>query len=151
MNDRIIMKYFIFLMLFFSTYAKAYEHLIQIDISQCVEKSCFSVFQETFNPTDNLKIIAWADITDTLDDGTPSFYPLFNIYNYKNTPIKLEIGMQLLDENRSVLSERVSITDFSPFKESESQYKIYRSLFALDLSDEVINKTRFVNIIIQNK
>ncbi|PHS26600.1 MAG: hypothetical protein COA83_02695 [Methylophaga sp.] len=138
-------------MLFFSTYVKAYEHLIQIDISQCVEKSCFSVFQQTFNPSDDLKVIAWADITDTLDDGTPSFYPLFNIYNYKISAINVEIGMQLLDENHSVLSERVSNTKFSPYDESESQYKIYRSLFALDLSDEIINKTRFVNIIIRNK
>ncbi len=145
------MKYLIFVLLIFPLSVNAYEHTVEIDISKCAEQSCFSVFQETFNASDHLKIVAWADITDTLDKGQPSFYPLFNVYNTSTATVDLEIGMQLLDENRAILIQKVDETSFTPYDESESQYKIYRSLNASDLTDDMLSNTRFITIIVNHK
>ena len=145
------MKYLTFVFLIFSLSANAYEYTVKIDISDCADKSCFSLIQETFNVADNLKVVAWADITDVLDKGQPSFYPLFNVYNTSTATVNLETGMQLLDENHSVLIEKIDKTSFTPYDDSESQYKIYRSLNAFDLTDTMFNNAKFVTIIVKNK
>ena len=143
------MKYIGLLLLIISLPINAHEQLIEIDISECGDKSCFSIFEETYNLSDDLKIVTWADITDTMDDGSPSFYPLFNIYNYDSHIVNLNIGMQLLDKDKSILIEGKYDTKFTPYDESESQYKIYRSLNAYSLTNDILKNTKFINIVIQ--
>ena len=145
------MRLLIALIMIFPTYVCADEKVYEIDISKCKLESCFNAFNKTFKVGENIKVVAWADVVDVSKPGTPSFYPLFNIYNEGTAKLKVEIGMQLLDKNRVILAERIYEDQFSPYNPKASQYEIYRSLNAMDLTSEIITSTKYVNVIVNRK
>ncbi len=145
------MKFIGILLLIFSTAVYANEEIYKIDISKCERKSCFTVFNKSFNVGKDIKVVAWADVVDAFKKGLPSFYPLFTIYNKSSRTIKVEIGMQLLDENKKVLAGRNIKTKFTKYNPKASKYETYRSLNAIDLNKEMISHTKYVNVIVRNE
>jgi hypothetical protein len=143
------MRFIGILLLVFSVSAYANAETYKIDISKCGSKSCFSVFNKTFTVGKDIRVVAWADVVDAFNKGVPGFYPLFNIYNKSSSAIAVEIGMQLLDENKKVLAERIQKTNFPVYNPKASKYEIYRSLNAIRLTKKIIARTKYVNIIVR--
>ena len=98
-----------------------------------------------------MKILAWFDIVYLGSKQTADFFPLFNVYNYGNEAIDIEIGMQLLDKNEIVLIEIGAKYVFKPTKKTKPSYETYRSLNANPVSADIILKTKFVRVEYNNR
>ncbi len=142
------MKYLFLLVLAIQQVSFATDNIEKFDLSDCIEKNCMSnELPITINPETNVKIQAGFNVMHWSDGGGIKFYPLFQLYNLTGEPFQIVIGMQLLDNEKSILLEAKESKLMVTAKSEEPTYETGLSINAVPITNEIMQNTKFVRII----
>jgi hypothetical protein len=142
----IIVKYIlIFLALFVGT-SNAAEEVSPVDISKCKGFDCTTVWKGTYKLEPGIEVKAWFDAVDASNSGSLYFFPLFSIKNESGAPIKLKLGMQLLDSGNNVVAEASDNVKFAPYHVGVSDQDRFVSMNAVILTEKSTSAVKFVKV-----
>ena len=127
-------------------YAAASEETLAVNLSACASQPCFTIMMQELSINDKVRVEAWADVVDISLNDSPSFYPLFNVFNETSEVLGVELGMQLLDKDRKVIAESFRQTEFLPYDPNGSEYEVYRTVGVIRLNEDSIKNTKYVTI-----
>ena len=142
----IIMKYLSIVLALFIGTSNAAEEVSPVDISKCKGFDCTTVWKGTYKLEPNIEVKAWFDAIDTSSSGTLFFFPLFSIKNESSAPIKLKLGMQLLDGGNNILAEASDTVQFAPYHAGMSDQDRFVSINAVNLTTESTAAVKFVKV-----
>jgi hypothetical protein len=126
--------------------AHSFENVIEVDFTNCAQASCFNVFSERIQISEELEVLFWGDVLETFGSGYPSFYGMVSIVNRAQDPIRLDIEVELQGARGESLGVREIDTEVIPYAEMKSQYDIYRPLNAIDLEGEAYLRAKYVKL-----